>query len=172
MKIKIFLYLIFIFFLVLSAKSFSAEKNETFDGKGGAEDHSFLNAKNSNFKKGKDALKKALKFEKKNKDEKADKYFNKSLKYFVSARKEYPNNTEILSYLGLAYYKVGDLIMSEIYYKEGLEVEPKNSLINLRLGKLYFNSERKELAKERLKVLSLCNCKEYSDLKNVIKSPK
>ena len=57
------------------------------DGKGaqstGREDLSFLEAKNSNFKKGKDALKQAIKYKKKNKIEKSTKRLNKAIEYFV-----------------------------------------------------------------------------------------
>ena len=58
--------------------------------------------------------------------------------------------------------------MSEIYYQEGLIIDPKNYLINQRLGELYFNTKRVNLAKERLEVLISCNCEEYLNLKNII----
>ncbi len=160
-----------IIFLIFSSNlSFSFDVNpESNDiGTGGRDDLSFLEAKNSNLKKGKDAIKRAIKYEKKNKIKKAKKYFEKSLKYFVEAYKEYPNNIEILYYLGFNYNKVEDNIMSEIYYKEGLSVDPNNILINKNLGELYINTKRLTLANERLKVLSLCNCKEYIDLKKII----
>ena len=156
-----------LFFLSTNAHAFLDK-----DGKGaqsdGREDLSFLNAKNSNFKKGKDALKQALKYEKKNKVKKANKKLEKALKYFVSAYNEYPNNVEIINFLGFTYNKIGDFIMTEIYYKEGLSIDPNNILINKRLGELYISTKRMELAKERLKVLSLCNCEEYINLKKII----
>ena len=161
--------LIFIFSLILinNAQSFTDS-----DGKGaqsdGRDDSSFLKAKNSNFKKGKDALNQALKYEKKNKVEKANKRFNDSIDYFLLANEEFPKSIEILNYLGFTYYKVGDLIMSEIYYLEGLNLDPKNNQINEHLGKLYLNTKRINLAKERLEVLNSCNCKEYTGLKNLI----
>jgi len=93
---------------------------------------------------------------------------NKAIKYFVSAYKENPDSIEILSYLGLTYYMVGDNIMSEIYYQQALAIDPENNLINQRLGELYFNTKRTDLAKERLKILSNCDCKEYSNLKLII----
>ena len=49
-----------------------------------------------------------------------------------------------------------------------MSVDPNNILINKNLGELYINTKRLGLANERLKVLSLCNCKEYVDLKKII----
>ena len=61
---KYIFILYFSFFLINEIHAFTDN-----DGKGaqstGREDLSFLNVKNSNFKKGKDALKQALKYEKK-----------------------------------------------------------------------------------------------------------
>ena len=164
---KYIFILYFSFFLINEIHAFTDN-----DGKGaqstGREDLSFLNVKNSNFKKGKDALKQALKYEEKNKIDKANKLYEKALKYFVLANEETYDNTDILYALGFIYNKVGDLMMSEIYYQEGLSINPKNNLINLKLGELYFNTNRKILAKERLKVLNSCNCQEYINLKNII----
>ena len=160
-----------IFFLFLSSHyPFSFQSNaETVDvGTGGRDDFSYLNLKSSNFQKGKDALKRALKYQKKNKVINSDKYFEKALNYFLLAHKETSNYVEILTYLGFTYHKIGDLIMSEIYYQEALAVDPKNYLLNQRLGELYFSTNRTNLAKERLKVLNSCNCPEYLNLKNII----
>ena len=63
---------------------------------------------------------------------------------------------------------VGDIIMSEIYYQEALLINPNNNLINQKLGELYFNTERVNLAQEKLKKLSKCDCEEYSILKKII----
>lgn len=161
---KYIFFFYFSFFLFCSAQAFTDK-----DGKGaqsdGREDLSFLNVKNSNFKKGKDAFKQAQKFQNKNNNKKAKKYFEKAIKYFVEANNEYSDNIEILIYLGQVYYKVGDFIMSEIYYQQGLNIDPKNNLINQKLGELYFDTKRINLAKKRLNVLKKCNCQEYLDLK-------
>ena len=166
-RFKVISFFLLTFFLFNSAQAFTDK-----EGKGaqsdGREDLSFLKAKNSNFKKGKDALKQALKYEKKGKIKKANKRLGKALKYFVSAYNEYPNNVEIINFLGFTYNKIGDFIMTEIYYKQGLSIDPNNILINKRLGELYINTQRLELAKERLNVLSLCNCEEYINLKKII----
>ena len=57
---------------------------------------------------------------------------------------------------------------AEIYYSLGLTLDPKNSYINLYIGELYLNTRRVNLAEERLKVLSDCNCIEYNELKESI----
>ena len=168
MKIFKVLFVTFILISLSLEKSYSAEKDETFDGEGGREDLSFLNVKNSNYKKGIDALKRASKFEKKSKLKKANNYFEKALKYFVLAHREYPGNIDILNYLGFTYNKVGDLAMSEIYYQEGLVIDPKNNFTNQKLGELYFNTKRINLANERLDFLSLCGCQEYLNLKSIM----
>ena len=168
MKINKFFFIMFLFILIIPKKSFSAEKNEQFEGKGGRDDISFLNPKNSNFKKGRDALKQAFKYEKKNKIKKANQKYEKALTYFISAYKKAPENIEIINLLGLTYFKIGDFIMTEIYYREALEIDPNNTLINQKLGELYFITKRVNLAKERLNILSSCNCQEYSNLKKII----
>ena len=167
---KILKYFTILFFSLLLTNQANAFLDK--DGKGaqstGREDLSFLEAKNSNFKKGKDALKQAIKYKKKNEFEKSTKRLNKAVKYFVSSYEENPNNLDILNYLGLAYYMVGDTIMSEIYYNQALVIDPNNNLINQKLGELYFKTKRTSLAKEKLKILSKCNCEEYSVLKMII----
>ena len=163
-----FFIFIFIFFF-LTGQIFSAEKKEQDIGFGGRNDLNYLKAKNSNFKKGKDALIQAHKFIIKKKIKKGDKRLNDAIGYFLLANKEFPNNTKILNYLGEAYNEVGDLMMSEIYYHQGLALDPKNNSINHGLGVLYFKTNRLNLANERLKILSSCNCQEYLDLKNFIK---
>ena len=60
MKIFKILFFTFILISIPSERSYSAEKSKTFDGEGGRDDFSYLNVKNSNFKKGKDAIKQAL----------------------------------------------------------------------------------------------------------------
>ena len=168
MKILISVIIIFYLFVFNVAHSFRGNPTENEIGTGGREDLSHLKAKNSNFKKGKDALKQALKYQKKSKIGKANKKFEKALKYFVSAYEEVPDNIETIYLLGFTYNKLGDLLMAEIYYKDGLSISPNNVLINKKLGELYINTKRMKFAKERLKVLSSCGCKEYTDLKSII----
>ena len=167
MKILKVFFIIFFFNSIFSEKTFSAGHDGVI-GKGGREDLSYLKAKNSDFKKGKDSLKRALKYEKKNKIQRANQQFEKALKYFEAAHNENPNNFEVLNFLGFAYFKFDDLMMAEIYYQEALKIDPQNPLINKRLGELYYNTKRTNLARERLKILSSCNCQEYFNLKKII----
>ena len=77
-------------------------------------------------------------------------------------------NADILNYLGYTLRKTGDLEQAEIYYLKGLELDSKHLGINEYLGELYVQTNRIELAKERLEVLKGCNCEEYEELKELI----
>ena len=165
--IKKFFILIFVtIFLNLPAYSGEKSSGPKADGR---QDLSFLNVKNSNYKKGFDALKQATKYEKKGKTQKAQKRFNDTIKFFLLANEENPNEPSILNYLGFSYKKVGDFLMAEIYYTQGLEIDPKNIDTNRYLGELYVELNKIEKANKRLKILGDCNCEEYSDLANIIK---
>ena len=50
----------------------------------------------------------------------------------------------------------------------GLKIEADHLGINEYLGELYVETDRIELAKERLQVLKDCNCEEYDELKELI----
>ena len=134
--IKRYLLLIFISFL-LNGPVYSAKTSSTTLGTGGRNDLSHMKAKNSNFKKGSDALKQAKRYLKKGKEKKAKKRFNDALKFFTLANDENPNKPDILNYLGFTSRKVGDFAMAEIYYELGLELDPQHNGINEYLGKLY-----------------------------------
>jgi len=142
------------------------------DFKGARDDLSFFNIKNSNFKKGVDAINQAEKLYKKDKKNKATKRFNAAINYFVLAHKEEPDNPDILNYLGISYSKVNDVMMAEIYYLMGLEINPKHVGLNQYLGNLYVSTNKIDLALERLKILKDCNCEEYSNLKMIIDNKK
>jgi len=169
--LKYFCILVYSFFIFTNANAFLDN-----DGDGakstGREDLSFLNVKNSNFKKGKDALQQAIKYKKKNKVKKKNKQLEKAIKYFVLAYKENTDDVDILYYLGLTYGMVGDFNMSEIYFQQGLYIDPKNNFINQKLGELYVNTKRINLAEERLEILINCNCEEYYILKKMIYDKK
>ena len=77
-------------------------------------------------------------------------------------------NADILNYLGYTLRKTGDLKQAEIYYLKGLELDSDHLGINEYLGELYVQTNRIELAKERLEVLKGCNCEEYEELKELI----
>ena len=59
-----------------------------------------------------------------------------------------------------------------MYYLIGLELDPKHNGINEYLGELYLQTNRKEKAEERLKVLETCGCEEYTELKDLIEGKK
>ena len=165
-------YLILLFLSLLSS-SFIYSKGNVSEkdglGKTGGYDKLFLKGKNSNFKKGIDALNQAIKYNEKGKADKAKKRFNDTIKYCLLAYEDFPNNTTIITYLAFSYEKIGDYVMAEIYYTQGLEVDPKHIEINEYLGELYVKTNRIDKAKERLKVLENCSCVEYKNLKNIIR---
>jgi len=161
-KSLIILILYFIFSQFVNAADF----------KGARDDLSFFNIKNSNYKKGIDAINQAEKLYKKDKKSKSKKRFNDAINYFVLAHEEEPNNPDILYYLGISYSKVNDLMMAEIYYLMGLEINPNHTGLNQYLGNLYVSTNRIDLALERLKVLKDCDCEEYLNLKSFLDNKK
>ena len=54
----------------------------------------------------------------------------------------------------------------------GLEIDPENYEMNKNLGMLYAATNRIDEANKRLNILDACNCKEYSELKKIIKNSK
>jgi tetratricopeptide (TPR) repeat protein len=156
------LLLLFIFYFTLIISSHGA-------GSGGGDKYSdTASIKSTNYKRGVALIKKGKKLEKKGKIEKAKKRFNKALEYLIIANDKNPDQPDILNYLGFAYRKTGDFMMAEVYYLQGLEIDPNHIGINEYLGELYVQTNRIELAKERLEVLKGCNCEEYEELKELI----
>tara|TARA_B100000575_G_C22949370_1_gene549119 strand:+ start:170 stop:679 length:510 start_codon:yes stop_codon:yes gene_type:complete len=117
-------------------------------------------------------IKKAKKLEAKGKLEKSKKLYTEALEFLYKANKENPLEPDILNYLGFANRKVGNTADAETYYLMGLEIDPKHNGINEYLGELYVNTNRINLANERLNVLKGCNCKEYKQLKDIIEGKK
>ena len=113
-------------------------------------------------------INKGLKYEKKNKYKKANKMYTEAINFLLEANKNQNIDPNIFFYLGFAYNKLKNYENAEIYYSLGLTLDPKNSYINLYIGELYLNTRRVNLAEERLKVLSDCNCIEYNELKKSI----
>ena len=113
-------------------------------------------------------IKSAKKYEKKDKIKKANKRYEKALKLLIKSNKRKPNNPDTLNYLGFTTRKLGDYENGEKFYLEGLAIEPNHVGINEYLGDLYVVTNRISLAKERLKILENCNCKEYDQLREVI----
>ena len=117
-------------------------------------------------------IKKAKKFEKKNKIDKAQKQYKRAIGHLLKHNKKFPADPDTLNYLGFTHRKVGDYENAEIYYSMGLELDPKHVGINEYMGELFVVTNRLDEAKERLAVLKDCNCKEYDELKLVIEGKK
>ena len=115
-----------------------------------------------------ESIKFAKKFEKRGKLEKAKKRYKKAQKLLLRSNSKKPNQADTLNYLGFTTRKLGDYENGEKYYLQCLEIEPNHVGINEYLGELYVATNRLSLAKERLKILENCNCKEYTQLKEVI----
>ena len=153
--------LIFIFVFGFANYSLSA----------GSSDNSSSKTK-SNYEKAVSLIKSAKKYDKKGKTDKAEKRYKKALKLLLVSNKKKPNNPDTLNYLGFTSRKLGDFKKGENYYLEGLAIEPNHVGINEYLGELYVVTNRIELAKERLSVLTNCNCEEYKELKEIIEGTK
>ena len=126
----------------------------------------------SNYDKAVESIKFAKKYESKGKLEKAKKRYAKAQKLLLKSNSEKPNKADTLNYLGFTTRKLGDYENGEKYYLQGLKIEPNHVGINEYLGELYVATNRLNLAKERLKILENCNCKEYKQLKEVIEGTK
>ena len=164
-------YLFFIFVISLFTNPlYSSENTNVKDGvwNTGVDDASHMKATNSNYKKGYDALKQAKRYKKKGKSTKAKKRFTNAIKFFTLAYGVSPNDPDILYYLGYSLGEVGDLLMAEIRYEQGLKINPQHISLNEHLGKLYVETKRINKAKERLKVLENCKCEEFKKLQDLI----
>ena len=124
----------------------------------------------SNYDKGASLIKKAKKLESKGKIEKANKRYEKAYEYLIKSNEKNPNQADTLNYLGFALRKLGNFEEAEKYYLQGLNIKPDHNGINEYLGELYIQTNRIELAKERLEVLKNCKCEEYDELKELIEN--
>jgi len=113
-------------------------------------------------------VKRGKKLESKGKNEKALKLYGKAYKKLLEANKADSRNPDILNYLGFTLRKAGKYEQAEKYYLQGLEIKPDHNGINEYLGELYVQTQRMDLARERLAILKNCNCEEYKELKEVI----
>ena len=145
--------------VLLSTNSYSAGTDSTAKVK-------------SDYDKAVTIIKSAKKYEKKGKLEKAKKRYEKALALLIKSNKKKPLEADTLNYLGFTTRKLGDYEGGEKYYLLGLEIEPNHIGINEYLGELYVVTNRIDLAKERLNLLESCNCKEYTELKEIIAGTK
>ena len=114
----------------------------------------------------------AKKFEENDKPKKAKKRYEKAQKLLLASNSKKPNEADTLNYLGFTTRKLGDYKGGEMYYLQGLQIEPNHVGINEYLGELYVVTNRMDLAKERLAILKTCNCEEYDELKEIIEGKK
>ena len=148
--------LIIFFYLALVVSSYGAASSDS--------------SSSSNYDKGASLIKKAKKLESKGKIEKAKKRYEKAFEYLLKSNEKNPNQADTLNYLGFALRKLGNFEEAEKYYLQGLSIKPDHNGINEYLGELYIQTNRIELAKERLEVLKDCNCEEYDELKELIEN--
>ena len=128
------------------------------------------NDETSLYKAGKKLIYRAKKLEKKNKIEKANEIYLKAYEKLVKAYSKDKKNPDILNYLGFTLRKNGKLKEAETYYLKGLKFDAGHIGINEYLGELYVETNRIDLAKERLAVLKGCKCEEYEELKKIIEN--
>lgn len=86
-----------------------------------------------------------------------------------------PNDADTLNYLGYAHRKLGNYTEAEEYYLRALQIEPEHRGANEYIGELYLETDRLELAEERLEVLDgacFFGCEEYDELKEAIEAYK
>ena len=153
------LVITFLVFLTLSVNL-----NLAYSASGGGLD----TTGSSLYKSGKKMIIKAKKLEKKEKIEKAKTLYLKALAKLEKAYDKDNKNADILNYLGFALRKTGDFKKAEKFYLEGLKIDAGHLGINEYLGELYVQTNRIDLAKERLQVLKGCKCEEYDELKELI----
>ena len=161
-KIIIIIIISLIFSTKISADTSGSGNLEGLPGTG------YETGKVSKFQKGLKLVKKGIKLDKKNKSEKAKKNYKKAFEYFISEHNENSSNPDIINYLGYVSEKLGDKKNAEIYYLLGLSIDPNHIELNELLFKLYVQTNRINLAKERLKALENCNCKQYQLLKKIV----
>lgn len=88
---------------------------------------------------------------------------------------ENPEDADVLNYLGYSHRKLGNYEEAERFYLRALESEPEHRGANEYLGELYLETDRPELAEERLAVLDdacFFGCEEYDELKEAIEAYK
>ena len=110
------------------------------------------------YNSGKKLILRAKKLEKKNKIEKAYKLYLKAYDKLEKAYAKDKKNPDILNYLGYTLRKTGNFEEAEKFYLIGLDLDASHLGINEYLGELYVETNRIELAKERLQTLNGCKC--------------
>ena len=144
--VKKYLILILISFffthipLVVEAKTIS-NPDETVNEPNGP-------TKTSNYNLAVKFITKGNKYDKKNKKDKAEKYYKKAFKLLLKSNKEFPAKANTFNYLGYVNRKLGNFEDAEIYYLLGLDQDPNHIGINEYLGELYLMMGKKDKAIE------------------------
>ena len=127
-------------------------------------------SKESLYKDAVKLIKRAGKFEKKEKTDKAKKLYSQAFEKLETALKTDKKNPDVLNYMGFTSRKIGNFEKAEEFYLKGLSIKPNHNGINEYLGELYVQTNQIDKANERLEVLKGCNCKEYGELELIIKN--
>ena len=109
-------------------------------------------------------INKGLKYEAKGKIKKANKMYNEAIDFLPKLIRSRYWSWYIFLFR-FAYNRLNKIYEAETYYILGLTLEPNNQYINKYLGELYLTLNKVNLAKERLKAINDCECKEYTELK-------
>jgi tetratricopeptide (TPR) repeat protein len=86
----------------------------------------------------------------------------------------FPNNADVLNYLGYAHRKLGQTEKALAYYQQALAVDPEHRAAHEYLGELYLQMKDLAKAEEQLTILqSLCRrCEERKELTRKIEEYK
>lgn len=98
--------------------------------------------------------------------------YRAALEALETLQAEQPGNADIYNLLGYSHRKLGQYEQAERYYKRALSVDPEHRAANEYLGELYLQTDRPELARERLQVLDeacFFGCEEYDELEAAIR---
>ena len=111
-------FLTILLFILITSPAFSAgSSGGTGTGSGdGGKKNLELGEAVSQYQIAEKMIKKAKKFEKKNKTVKAQKHYKKAIGYLIKHNKKFPADPDTLNYLGFTHRKVGDYENAEIYY--------------------------------------------------------
>lgn len=85
---------------------------------------------------------------------------------------EQSDDADVYNLLGYSHRKLEQYERAERYYQRALSIDPEHRGANEYLGELYLQTDRPELARERLQVLDdacFFGCEEYDELEAAIR---
>lgn len=98
--------------------------------------------------------------------------YRAALEELETLQAEQPGDADIYNLLGYSHRKLEEYERAERYYKRALSIAPEHLDANEYLGELYLQTDRPELARERLEVLDgacFFGCEEYDELEAAIR---